>query len=205
MIDTKTTRNFSYGLFVLTANDGKDNGCIINTAIQVTSEPYKISIAVNKNNYTLSQILNTKVFNVSLLSQDCPFEIFTRFGFQSGKTVDKFADFPSPVSANGLKYISAKYANAFISCKVETSLDLGTHMLLVGEVTEAKVLSNVPSIFATVVSITLVCSVALPVKPKELFVKVTSFANPNVLPFCSHLNSFLNSMLVTSEINVTGI
>ena len=145
MIDTKTTRNFSYGLFVLTANDGKDNGCIINTAIQVTSEPYKISIAVNKNNYTLSQILNTKVFNISLLSQDCPFEIFTRFGFQSGKTVDKFADFPSPVSSNGLKHISAKYANAFISCKVETSLDLGTHVLLVGEVTEAQVLSSVPS------------------------------------------------------------
>ncbi len=145
MIDIKTTRNFSYGLFVLTANDGKDNGCIINTAIQVTSEPYKISIAVNKNNYTLSQILNTRVFNISLLSQDCPFEIFTRFGFQSGKTVDKFADFPSPVSANGLKYISAKYANAFISCKVENALDLGTHMLLVGEVTEAKILSSVPS------------------------------------------------------------
>ena len=145
MIDTKTTRNFSYGLFVLTANDDKHNGCIINTAIQVTSEPYKISIAVNKNNYTLSQILNTKVFNVSLLSEDCPFEIFTRFGFQSGKTVDKFDGFPSPISANGLKYISSKYANAFISCNVETTVDLGTHILLVANVTEAQVLSSVPS------------------------------------------------------------
>ena len=146
MINTKTTRNFSYGLFVLTANDTKQNGCIINTAIQVTSEPYKISIAVNKNNYTLSQILNTKVFNISILSQDCPFEIFTRFGFQSGKTVDKFENFPSPVAENGVKYISKKYANAFISAKVETALDLGTHMLIVGEVTEADVLSDTPSV-----------------------------------------------------------
>ena len=90
LIDTKTTRNFSYGLFVLTSKTDKHNGCIINTAIQVTSDPFKISIAVNKNNYTSSMILESKVFNLSILSQTVNFDLFKRFGFQSGKDVDKF-------------------------------------------------------------------------------------------------------------------
>ena len=105
----------SYGLFVVTANKGgKDNGCITNTAIQVASEPNTISISVNKANYTHDMIQETGIFTVSVLSTEADFSIYKRFGFQSGKTVDKFDDFPAPVSANGLKYISSSVA-AFIN------------------------------------------------------------------------------------------
>lgn len=145
LIDSKSAQKFSYGLFVLTTKTFKDNGCIINTAIQVTSEPYKVSIAVNKNNYTLGMILESKIFNLSILSESATFDIFKRFGFQSGKNVDKFDGFIAPTSSNGLKYISSDMANAYISCAVESALDLGTHTLIIGSVTEAKILSDVPS------------------------------------------------------------
>ena len=92
-MDKRVMFNLSYGLFVLTANrDGKDNGCIINTVTQVTSEPNMITIAVNKANYTRDMISDTGVFTVSIISQDAPFDLFTHFGFQSGKNVDKFSD-----------------------------------------------------------------------------------------------------------------
>ena len=145
LIDSKSTQKFSYGLFVLTAKTNKDSGCIINTAIQVTSEPYKISIAVNKNNYTLGMILESKAFNISILSEKANFDIFKRFGFQSGKDVDKFDGYIAPTSSNGLKYIGSDMANAYISCAVDTTLDLGTHTLIIANVTEAQILSDVPS------------------------------------------------------------
>ena len=145
LIDSKSTQKFSYGLFVLTAKTNKDSGCIINTAIQVTSEPYKVSIAVNKNNYTLEMILESKKFNISILSESATFDIFTRFGFQSGRNVDKFDGFDAPTSTNGIKYIGSDKANAFISCEVENTLDLGTHLLIIANVTEAQILSDVPS------------------------------------------------------------
>ena len=92
-MDTKALFKIGYGLYVLTANDGvKDNGCIINTVMQVTSNPCQIAIAVNKLNYTNKMIQNTKKFNISVLSENTKFEIFKHFGFQSGRDVDKFAD-----------------------------------------------------------------------------------------------------------------
>ncbi len=145
LIDSKSAQKFSYGLFVLTAKTFKDNGCIINTAIQVTSDPFKISIAVNKNNYTLGMILLTNKFNLSILSESATFDIFKHFGFQSGSDVDKFINYKAETSQNGLKYIGSDMANAFFSCEVEESLDLGTHVLIIGKVTEAKILSDVPS------------------------------------------------------------
>lgn len=137
----------SYGLFVLTAKEGdKDNGCIINTPVQLTSTPELITIAVNKSNYTRDMIMNTGVFNLSILTENVPFKVFQHFGFQSGRNVDKFADCETETrSANGLLYIP-KYTNAFISCKVINSLDYSTHTLFVAEVTESKTLSNEPSV-----------------------------------------------------------
>ena len=86
--------NIGYGLYVLTANEGeKDNGCIINTVMQVTSDPLQIAIAVNKKNYTNEMIQRTKKFNVSILSESAKFEIFEHFGFHSGRDTDKFASF----------------------------------------------------------------------------------------------------------------
>ena len=147
-IDPKTVQKFSYGLFVLTAQaDGKDNGCIINTAAQLTSTPNRINIAVNKANYTHDMILNTGVFNVSVLSQKASFDIFKRFGFASGKDTDKFAGYEEHASrsANGLLYVT-EGTNAFMSAKVIDAHDYGTHTLFIAELTEAAVLNQDPSV-----------------------------------------------------------
>jgi flavin reductase (DIM6/NTAB) family NADH-FMN oxidoreductase RutF len=137
----------SYGLFILTAKDGaKDNGCIINTVTQITSTPQRISIAVNKNNFTHDMILKTGTFNVSVLSIETPFSVFQNFGFQSGRTVDKFAGVQEKKrSANGLIY-EPRYANSFISGNIIGSTDYGTHTLFIADVAEAAVLGAVPSL-----------------------------------------------------------
>ncbi|MDR1468990.1 MAG: flavin reductase [Spirochaetaceae bacterium] len=146
-VDNAAFFKLSYGLYLLTAKNGeKDNGCIINTAVQLTDNPKRVTIAVNKQNYTHDLILKTGVFNVSILSQDVPFKTIQHFGFQSGRTVDKFADVPDVKrSANGLFYADA-CANAFLSGKVVSHTDFGTHTLFVAEVTEAGLLSEKPSV-----------------------------------------------------------
>lgn len=140
----------SYGLFVLSAkNDQKDNACIVNTVQQVTTTPNRITVAVNKNNYTHDMIVETGVFNVSILSEEAEFAVFKRFGFQSGRDVDKFADCDYYTRAeNGRVYLN-RYANAYISAKVVATYDLGTHTLFIADVTDAEVLSNVPSVTYT--------------------------------------------------------
>lgn len=136
---------FSYGLFVLTAKEEKDNGCIINTAIQVTADPKQVSIAVNKANHTCGMIERTGVFNLSFLSQEAKFDTFKHFGFQSGKDVDKFDGYAAAAKAdNGVMYVT-EGVNAMVSVKVNKTVDLGTHILFIGDVTEEKVLSDVPS------------------------------------------------------------
>lgn len=147
MIDNLSFQKLSYGLFVLTAKDGeKDNGCIINTAAQITVDPNRISIAVNKANYTHDMILKTGQFNVSILSEKATFDIFKRFGFQSGRDADKFEGYEANVKRgeNGLLYVT-EGTNAFISGKVVDALDYGTHTLFIAEVTEAEVLADDPS------------------------------------------------------------
>lgn len=145
-MDNKAMYNLSYGLFVLTsALEGRDNGCIINTAIQVTSEPNRISIAVNKANYTQEMIQKSGKFNISILSEAASFDLFRHFGFQSGREVNKFADFSDcKRSANGLYYITAG-TNAYLSAAVEQTVDLGSHTLFIAAVDDMDVLSSVPS------------------------------------------------------------
>ncbi|MGN0718557.1 MAG: flavin reductase [Anaerovoracaceae bacterium] len=147
-IDNDAMFKFSYGLFVLTAKDGdKDNGCIINTAAQLTSKPNRINIAVNKANFTHDMIMKTGVFNISVLSEKAEFDTFKRFGFASGRDTDKFAGFEpyAERSANGLYYVT-KGVNAFMSAKVIDAHDYGTHTLFIAEVTEAQILSPDPSV-----------------------------------------------------------
>lgn len=146
-IDPTAMFKLSYGLFVLTAKDGdKDNGCIINTVMQVTDATKRIAIAVNKNNYTHDLIKKTGVFNVSVLNTDAPFAIFRQFGFQSGRDTDKFAQGGAEArTANGLRYIT-ECANAVLSGKVVDMYEYDTHTLFIAEVTEAVVLSDVPSV-----------------------------------------------------------
>ena len=145
-MDSKAMYKLSYGLFVLSAKtDIKDNGCITNTAIQVTSDPNRISLAVNKSNYTHDMLKETGLFNVSVLSEDANFDTFKRFGFQSGRDVDKFADYNFMArSANGIYYIT-EGTNAYVSGKVINTIDLVTHTLFIADVTEMDVLSSTPS------------------------------------------------------------
>ena len=144
-LDPSAFFKLSYGLFVLTAReDDRDNGCIINTVTQITDTPKRISIAVNKANYTHDMILRTGMFNVSVLTESVPFKTFQHFGFQSGRTVNKFTGNEAR-SANGICYLT-EHVNAFFSAKVVKAEDYDTHTLFTAEVTEAKVLSNEPSV-----------------------------------------------------------
>lgn len=145
-MDKKAMYKLSYGLFVLTARDGeKDNGCIINTAIQAASEPNQLSICVNKANYTHDMIERTGKFTVSVLSEQADFELFKRFGFQSGRDVDKFTNFTGCArGADGLYYIT-EGTNAYISVTVDKTVDLGSHTMFIGEITDMAVLSDTPS------------------------------------------------------------
>lgn len=136
----------TYGLFILTAKNGsKDNGCIINTVTQVTSEPNRISIAVNKSNYTHNMIAETGEFNVSVLTENSKFETYKHWGFQSGKDADKLEAISFKRSENGIIYI-ADETNAYISAKVISSVDLGTHTLFIADVTASEVLSDDKSV-----------------------------------------------------------
>ena len=138
--------SLSYGLFVLTARDGaKDNGCIINTVTQLTDTPKRISIAVNKANYTHDMIKKTGVFNVSVLSNDAPFAMFQHYGFQSGRDVDKFAGVQGMARATNGVYYLPYCTNAFISARVTQTIEFETHTLFIADVTEARQLSEVPS------------------------------------------------------------
>jgi len=137
----------SYGLFVLTAREGdKDNGCIVNTVTQITASPLRITVAVNKANFTRDMIKKTGEFNVSILTENAPFSIFENFGFHSGKDTDKFASFPKETrAANGIRYLG-EYTNAMISAKVADSIDYETHTLFIADVTDAIVISNERSV-----------------------------------------------------------
>lgn len=139
-------KKLTYGLFVLTARDGqKDNGCIINTAVQVASEPNTISISVNKANYTHDMILKTGKFNVSILSEEAKFDTFKHFGFQSGRDVDKFAEVEIYRADNGIAIIHNEQTNGYLSGKVIQSIDLGSHTLFIATVEDGEVWSDTPS------------------------------------------------------------
>ncbi len=144
-MDASAIFKISYGLFVVTARDAQfDNGCIGNVCVQVASSPTRVALALNKLNKTCWMVKNSGSFNISILSEDAPFSIFQRFGFQSGADVDKFADFPKPRADNGVVYV-AEHTNALLSCKVVESHDLGSHLLFVAELEDAKTLSNANS------------------------------------------------------------
>ena len=131
-----------YGLYVVTSNDGKkDNGLIVNTVTQLTDSPYRVAVNINKANYSHHVIQQTGILNVNCLSVDAPFSVFQQFGFQSGRSVDKFAGQKVNRSDNGLVFLD-KYINAFMSLKVEQYVDLGTHGMFICSVTEARVVSD---------------------------------------------------------------
>lgn len=141
-MDLKAFFKLTYGLYVITSqSDGKDGGCIANTFTQVTSEPSQISITLNKSNYTTELIKSSKVFNCGVLLDDVSMDVIRHFGFQSGKDVDKFKDIEYFTDENNVKQIKNGLAATF-SCKVNKIIDVGTHIMFIAEVIDAKVLSE---------------------------------------------------------------
>lgn len=146
MMDKRAMYQLTYGLFILTARDGdKDNGCIVNTVSQVTTSPNRIVVAVNKQNYTHDMIVKTGEFNVSVLTEQSKFETYKHWGFQSGRDVDKTEEITFSRAANGIIYL-AEETNAFLSAKVVSMTDLGTHTLFLADVTDGEVLSEDASV-----------------------------------------------------------
>lgn len=140
--DTKSLYQIGYGLYVLTTRDGdKDNGCIVNTVMQVTSTPPLIAVVVSKQNYTCGLIQKTGKLNINSLSESTPFEVFKHFGYQSGKDTDKFAGCSPERSANGL-IILPKHTVGYLSLEVERELDFGTHIQFMCTPVEGKLLSD---------------------------------------------------------------
>ena len=142
-MDPGALYSIGYGLYVVTSNDGtKDNGLIVNTVTQLTDKPNRVSVTINKLNYSCDIIAKTGLLNVSTLSEDAPFKLFQRFGFQSGKDVDKLEGFKHAQRAsNGLVFLN-KYANAYLSCKVINQVDLGTHIMFICDVVQCANLSK---------------------------------------------------------------
>lgn len=141
-IDTKVTRNIGYGLYVITAREGeKDNGMIANTLMQVSSEPLRFSVCINKSNYTHDMIKNTGIMNVSPISQSAPFEVFKALGFSSGRDTDKMSSLSFRRSENGIAVLSDN-VNSFLSLKVYQYIDLGSHGMFICDLTESGVITK---------------------------------------------------------------
>ncbi len=140
--DMSALFNIGYGLYVVTSNDGtKDNGLIVNTVSQVTDSPNRVAVTINKANYSHHVIRKTGIMNVNVLDTSAPFFVFEHFGFQSGRTIDKFAGCENLRSDNGLRFLP-RYINSFMSLKVEQYVDLDTHGMFICSVTEARVMSD---------------------------------------------------------------
>ncbi len=134
-----------YGLYVVTTNDGKqDNGLIVNTVTQVSDNPVRVAVNINKSNYSYHVVKQTGILNVNCLSTDAPFAVFENFGFKSGRNADKFADI-TPVRADNGLAILPNYINAAFSLKVEDYVDLESHGMFICSVTEARVMSDKPT------------------------------------------------------------
>ena len=140
--DLRALFNIGYGLYVVTSNDGKkDNGLIVNTVTQVTNTPNRVAVTINKENYSHHVIEQTGIMNVNCLSTDAPFSVFQRFGFHTGRTVDKFEGIEEMRSDNGLRFLP-QYINAFFSLKVEDYVDLGTHGMFICSIVESRVITK---------------------------------------------------------------
>ena len=142
-INQKALYNISYGLYVVTCNDNeKDNGLIVNTVTQVTSDPMKVAVTINKQNYSHDVIKKTGKMNVNFLTIETPFSVFEKYGFQSGKSINKFENTKVNRLDNGL-VILPEYINSYMALELKQYIDLGSHGMFICLVTEAEVVSNI--------------------------------------------------------------
>ena len=146
-MDTNVLFKIGYGLYVLSARcEEKDNACIVNSIMQVTSDPIQLAVCVNKNNYTCEMIQKSRKMNISVLTENANFEIFKRFGYQCGRNLDKFEGFCDVKrSPNGVLYIT-KNTNSFMSAYVQQEIDLGSHIMFVAQLVSAEALSDEPTV-----------------------------------------------------------
>lgn len=146
-MDSNALFNLTYGLYLLTARyDNRDNGCIINTVMQVTDAPARLSIVVNKQNYTHEMLSHTDNFNISVLTTEAPFELFEKFGFHSGRDTDKFVDCNYVQRADNQVLYLTQHSNAVLVCSIVERSDLGTHTQFLADITGAEVLSSAESV-----------------------------------------------------------
>ena len=146
-MDTNALFKIGYGLYVLTVNEnGKDNGCIINTVMQVTSNPSMLAVTVNKQNYTNEMVSKTRKFNISTLAEGVKFDLFKRFGFQSGRDVNKFDGFyDTKRSNNGVLYVTQN-TNSYMSAYVQQEIDLGTHTMFIAQLVDSVCFNDIPTV-----------------------------------------------------------
>lgn len=141
-MNPKAFFQLSYGLYLASAKaDKKMNGCIVNTVTQVTDNPKQIMVAINKQNLTCELIQKSGIFSISVLSETAPFTLFQHFGMQSGRQTDKFVEIPFAMTKQELPYLT-EHTTAYLDCKITSSLDLGTHIMFIAEVTDADVISG---------------------------------------------------------------
>lgn len=141
-MDTKAFFKLSCGLYIVSScYDDKQSACIVNTLSQVTSKPAKLSVTVSKNNFTEKIIQKSGYFSATSLTQNTEMDLIREFGFKCSETVDKFVKFNTKIDKNGMRYVT-DFASAMYSCKVIDTLDLGTHVMFIGQVSEAEVLST---------------------------------------------------------------
>ena len=143
-LDSTAMFSMSYGLYVVSAEaDGEKAGCIINTATQVTAEPIRLIVAVHKDNVTTGVIQRAGAFAVSVLDQTADMPYIGNFGFRTSDTYNKFEKYETAVSEVGSPY-SPEHACAVCACRLIDTVDVGTHLLFVGEVVQAEKLSSEP-------------------------------------------------------------
>lgn len=141
-MNKKALYSLSYGVFVLAGKAGdKINACITNTCMQVANSPTRVAIAVLNGNYTRELVQEGGVFCLTLLDQSCTMDTIRHFGMQSGRDVDKFAGVDYAVDKNGVPYLPGQSC-AYLSCRVLSSQDLGSHTLFIAEVEDGDVLSS---------------------------------------------------------------
>ena len=182
--------NIGYGLYVVTSNDGtKDNGLIVNTVSQVTNTPNRVAVTINKQNYSFHTIRKTGIMNVNCLDVTAPFSVFERFGFQSGRTADKFAGMEFLRSDNGLAFLP-RYINSFMSLKVEEYVDLGTHGMFICTVAEARVMTDAETMTYTYYQKNVKPKPQLKPAPVEYYARMHAqgeeLPDDIVCPLCKH-------------------
>lgn len=143
MFDLTSLFRITYGLYIASSSFGDvDTGCIINTLQQVTNEPPKLSVTISKENLTEEIIRKSGRFTASVLDESSDFKFIGKFGFKSGRDIDKFADTEHHFTPDGIPYVT-EHTTAWYSCKVIEVHDLGTHSTFIGEILDGATISDI--------------------------------------------------------------